>query len=733
MIDDAQWLDAASVRALGYLAHTQRFSNLGIILTVRDRERRPDFDQVLATIVREDFSVHLPLEPLDGPSASALLRQVAGNTVSAADAFALMQRIGGNPLLLTEYARLPADDRRNGEIPLAARALLERRLHRFPDDVLRVLGAAGVIGETFELDLLAAVSGLDLFDLIDRLDAAVAESIIDPDVTGAGYRFRHGLIRDAVIAQLTVLRRQTLHARVAQALETRGEDSRTLIRRAQHLSAATPIVGPGPVVEACLRAARVAESLWDWDLAAQQWESALRAAALVPDGDPTARDELLVARLAALARGGRAQTVLDTVDAALDSAASRGLTATIGRLAAVLLRTAGAWPWSAYGADPSALLARLAALDNVVAHDPATHAQVLAALAVGNCYHPDPQVPDAQSRRAIDIADQLGDPEVLADALIARALTFSGIAGRAEETIGLLDRLAALPGVLEAIPGVRHGTDDVLRHALLTMADFSRGDMDAVAEHLRAGIAGSDRLRLPVTRVQLRWVESRTAQWRGDLDRSAELAAMAYERHQQTELYSADITYRTVRMALRWERGELAGTAIDEAMREPTVWHALAAAEIGDRERGREAIALWLRTPRPDHWYSLADRTWLGHAVADLELAEFAPDLIRLLIPDRAAIAAVGQTVNVGPVAVPLGKLHALLGDVDAARDDLNLAVRLAHQGGGRTDLLRARLAQLKLDATGPLRSDGLAALAAEAEQLGMKAVARAARRAAGT
>ena len=58
VIDDAQWLDAASLRCLAYLVRTQRLARVGIILTVRDRERRPEFDEVLATIGRQDFAVH---------------------------------------------------------------------------------------------------------------------------------------------------------------------------------------------------------------------------------------------------------------------------------------------------------------------------------------------------------------------------------------------------------------------------------------------------------------------------------------------------------------------------------------------------------------------------------------------------------------------------------------------------------------------------------------------------
>ena len=721
VIDDAQWLDAASLRTLSFLVRTQQLARVGIVLTVRDRERRPEFDEVLATISREDYAVHLPIEPLDGPSATTLLRQVAGDTVSAADAFALMRRIGGNPLLLTEYARLPPEERRTGHIPLAARGLLERRLRRLSEGVLVVLRAAGVMGETFELDLLAAVTGLDLLTLIDRLDAAAAEAIIDPATSGAGYQFRHGLLRDAVIAQLTVLRRQVLHARIAELMADRGEDSHTLIRRAQHLSAAMPIVGPNAVINASTAAARSAEIAWDWDAAAQQWESAMAAMQVMPSVDPVARDSLLIARLAALARAGRGQTVLDVVNAALDVAAAAGQTTTIGLMAGVLLRTSGAWPWPAYGADPSGLLARLDDLVTVVARDQTALARVLAALAVGNCYHPDPTVPDAQSRRALDIAEQLGDHDVLADAVLGRVLTYTGVATHADEASELLGRFDSLPHSFRVL-------DEVQRHNLLTMVEFSRGNSDAASEHLREGILGSDRLRLPVSRVQLRWVEAMLAEWHGDLDHAEELLARAYELHQQTELYSADVSYEAAMLVVRWNRGRLAESADLQHTQEPHVWIALAAAETNDRERGRQAIALRLAAREPDYWYALAYRTWLAHAAADLGLVEFAPPLLDLLSPNRMTVASLGQTASVGPVSLALGKLRALLGDVEGARADLAIAEELARTGRGALALVRTRLAQLSLDPPSPARSNRLLDVAHEADRLAMSGVAATAR-----
>ena len=133
------------------------------------------------------------------------------------------------------------------------------------------------------------------------------------------------------------------------------------------------------MVEACRAAARVAEERWSSEAAAEWWAEALRVYDLQPTGDD--RDELLVAQVAALARAGRGQTVLNVIDAALLDAARAGRARTVGRLASSLLRSAGAWPWPTYGDDPGPLLERLQSLEPFVAGDPVAHASLLAAVA----------------------------------------------------------------------------------------------------------------------------------------------------------------------------------------------------------------------------------------------------------------------------------------------------------------------------------------------------------------
>ena len=722
VVDDVQWMDSASLKFLANAARSGQLDGVTFVLTMRDGEPRAELDHLLESVTRAADTLHLAVAPLDARSATSLLNQVAGETLPASEAFALTARTGGNPLLLSEYARLPRAERNSGAVPVAAHALLGRRLRRLPDAVLTTLRAAAVIGDVFELDLLAEVVQLDLLQMVDHLDLAEHEAVITPFYRGLGYQFGHALLRDEVLSQLSAVRRQALHAQIADRLDQRPHDSRSVLRRAQHLLAAQDLVDASVVAAACVAAAREAQERWDWDISAQQWAGALAAIERGANVVGFDRDDLLVAQLAALARAGRGQTVLDTVASALADAQRRGRTSTIGRLAAALLRTSGAWPWPSEGSNPAGVLARLSDLATTLTDDPAAEVRVLAALAVGNCYSPDLTVPESLSRRALERADASGDPDLLADAIVGRVLTFAGVASHSAETITLLDRLAALPHQQSEI-------DEVLRHNLLTMALFTTGDVAGVERHLRDGIAASVKLQLPVTRVQLRWAEVTLAQWQGDLDRAETLIATAFDLHQQTELYSATSSHVRARLVLLSDRGLVASDP--EAIERSTVprfWRAVAAAETGDLQAGRSSLRSWLADQEAEYWFTLGGMTGAAHVAVDLGDVESAAHVLTRLARHTDCLATVGQTGSVGPVALATGRLRAFLGDDAGARRDLATAERLAAANGGITSLIKVRVEQARLDPPSRGRSAKLERLAVEADLAGLGGLAKAAR-----
>ena len=465
------------------------------------------------------------------------------------------------------------------------------------------------------------------------------------------------------------MRRRRLHARVAQSLT--GDDGDRISRRAQHLVAALGVVEPAEVVEACRAAARVAEARWSSEVAAEWWAEALRAYDLQPTEHD--RDELLVAQVAALARAGRGQTVLDVLEAALLDAARAGRTGTVGRLASSLLRSAGAWPWPTYGDDPGPLLDRLQSLEPLVHGDPAAHVSVLAALAVGRCYDDDATVPAHLSSEALRIAEHL-DENAQADALLGRLLTYSGVASHAHELVAHAERLVAMT----------HGearVDAAIARAVASMAHLSLGDLDAATEDVRLAVAEADLLQLPVIRVQLRWMEGTLALWRGDFQAAHRHQAIGTRVHLQTELYYAG-SWVVARLSLQREDGMLAQADSDGAF-EPEPWDAAIAAARGDSATAADRLTAWLDSVGPWVWVTLGHVTLLAEAAADAGLAEHAPRLLALLEPYAGRVAVIGHIGVIGNVDLARGRLHALLGEHERAREVLESALEQARRSGG--------------------------------------------------
>lgn len=731
VVDDVQWADPTSARCLAYLVGALREVPVAFALTLRDGFSDAAVDPLLQALARSDGQRQLAVGPLALADVRVLANTIAGDPLSEREADELARRTGGNPLFVSEYARLPTEARVQGDTPLAVRSVLGRRISGLDPEILQVLRAAAVIGDVVDLPALAATLGMEPDVVAEALDEAADEHVLVPSQDTAGYAFAHGLLRDELLAGLPAMRRRRLHARVAAALD--GHDGDSVSRRAQHLVAALGIVESDEVVDACVAAARVAEARWSSEVACEWWAEALRVHDLQPGSDADTagpregaghdpalpgngsdpregagdgpanprdaaaardarrgaitglrgrdrRDALLVAQVAALARAGRGQTVLDVLVAALLDAARAGRARTVGRLASSLLRSAGAWPWPTYGDDPGPLLERLQSLEPFVEGDPVAHASLLAAVAVGRCYDPDPDVPAQLSARALAIADAHGDPEAVADALLGRLLTYSGVASFAEEILELAARLIGLPHREARV-------DAAIARAVASMAHLSLGDVAAATEDVRLAVAETDVLQLPVIRVQLRWMEGTLATWRGDFDDAHRHYEIGTRVHLQTELYYAG-SAALAKLSLRRERDGLAG-ADPAGTFEWEPWDAAIAAARGDLVTAEHRLTDWLDAQSAWIWITLGHVTLLADTVVEARLTALAPRLYALLEPYAGRIAVVGHIGVINTIDYALGRLLALMGETRAARVVLERALEQARALGGAPTVAR--------------------------------------------
>lgn len=737
VIDDVQWADTTSAACLAYVAGALRDHPVAMVLTVRDGDHSTEVSRLVTTVARGDRNRHVAVPALSTEDVAALANQVADDPVTDAEAALLADRTGGNPFFVSEYARLPRAERVGSELPVAVKSVLDRRLAGLDPAAVQVLRTAAIIGDTLDSDavpVLAQATGMDVDTLADHLDDAADERIVVAAHTGDGYAFAHGLLRDHLIAGLPPLRRQRLHAKIADVLEGSTADG-ALTRRAQHLIAAQPLVDAETVVQACRLAAEDATARWSSDIAARWWQAALDAYDRLPAASRAdeERDGLTVSMLEAHSRAGRGRLVLDTVAGQLGEAVRAGRAATAGRLASALLRASGGWPWLAPGHDPGELLSLLDRAAVLAEAEPAAGARVFAALAVGHCYHADAGVSAGYLERAARLAEVAGDRDVVADVLMGRLITYSGVAVYSHQTLQWVAELNVLGHS-------RSREDTVIAHSVATMAAVNLADIDAAKLHLQEGISGSEELRLPVLRAQLRWMEAVLAVWQGDFAEAERHHRIAAEVHEQTELYEAGSGLVAAVTLIR-EKGEpvapgwpglRADTESGGQGMVGLVQTALLTVDSGDeaRAQARDRLQEWHASPyRPHVWTALGHAVLLAHLACDYGFAEFAPTLMDRIVPFGDRIAVIGQVGVVGPVALATARLHALVGDADSALADLAVAEDIAASTAAAPVLLRCRLVRCELAGPGPQRQATARALAADADALGMRGVAERARR----
>ena len=196
VLDDA---DRADPVTWAWLAHAGRRRELPLLVVALLRDRA-------AAGVEPDAV--LALGPLGADEAAML--------VGAGRAPALLERSGGNPLLLTELARAAPGETLPGSLREAVAARLRRTGPAEP-----TLRTAAVLGATIDLDLLAAVLGTSPLATLDHLDVGLRQAfLVEAQGTIA---FRHELVRLATAAEAGAARRAWLHRRAAELLRARAD------------------------------------------------------------------------------------------------------------------------------------------------------------------------------------------------------------------------------------------------------------------------------------------------------------------------------------------------------------------------------------------------------------------------------------------------------------------------------------------------------------------------------
>ncbi len=229
LLEDLHWADAETLGVVEYLADALRTEPVLCLVTTR-----PDGNarELIDRIERHDPAAVIRLDGLPDAEVDRMVAACLDVATAPDDLVAFVRRHSdGSPFLVEELlaglvssGELRLEDgqwTRVGDltptVPASLRESIHRRLASLDPTARRVLGAAALLGRSFDWELLPGIAEVDGKAAVDGLRAAVDQQLIEVD--GVGFRFRHALTREAVLHDLLPPERRDLASRAWPAHE----------------------------------------------------------------------------------------------------------------------------------------------------------------------------------------------------------------------------------------------------------------------------------------------------------------------------------------------------------------------------------------------------------------------------------------------------------------------------------------------------------------------------------
>lgn len=250
VLDDAQWIDDASLDTLSYLVRRIERQPICIVLTWRSDTvgAQHRLRRLLAETQRNGRATTISLQRLDQADVGEWLqRGVEGIESTRAQALAvrLYQETEGLPFFISEYVNALSSgayvaDGAAWAAPVAVHDLLRSRLRTLTETGWQSLTTAAVLGRSFDFDTVRDVSGRSEEETAAALDELRAQGLIteapETQPGAVSYDFTHDKLRALVYGETSLARRRLLHRRAAEALLSAGKRSGQGAERAAQIA-----------------------------------------------------------------------------------------------------------------------------------------------------------------------------------------------------------------------------------------------------------------------------------------------------------------------------------------------------------------------------------------------------------------------------------------------------------------------------------------------------------------
>jgi DNA-binding SARP family transcriptional activator/tetratricopeptide (TPR) repeat protein len=308
MVDDAHRL-SEGVSALVDSLLTRTWARpVVVVLAARTDplDRMADLSPFLVGLMRADGTTVLEVERLTDAELGELAVGLVGDRTGAdpsALAVRLAELTAGIPLLVREVLAAgvesgplpPFGDLGRAVSPLVD-AIVGHRLDQLSPPARRIVELAAVVGQSFDLTVLALVADSPLPEVEVWVDEARRAGLVRETEAPDIYAFDHGLIRDVSGRRVPAGRQVRIHGAVASALSTQGSP----VQAARHALLGYTGISAGRAGELAVAGAERALEELDFETAIGLCAEALAGPAL--EAGPGARAELLL-------RMGRARSL----------------------------------------------------------------------------------------------------------------------------------------------------------------------------------------------------------------------------------------------------------------------------------------------------------------------------------------------------------------------------------------------------------------------------------------
>ncbi|HEX2486060.1 MAG TPA: AAA family ATPase, partial [Myxococcota bacterium] len=699
VFDDLQGADEATLALLAFCARELADARLVVLATRREPADEPaSASEGDARIALARAFEELPVSAFGDGEVRAFFRALTDREPADGFVAAVRERTDGNPLFLTELARLLAlqdrldpSDAASAEaagVPAGARHVLGARIARLSPACRRVLARAAVLGRDVRRDLLERALEPDLAGSVGALlDEALTARILArvPDAVDT-FRFSHLRMRDLLYEGLALDERARLHARVARALETLhpldpGPVSGEL---AHHFRAATAVVGAAPAAHWAVVAGREAARRLAFDDARSWFANALALLGqVVPDDQRAAleRDRQVCAARIELARACERAGDVGGAHAEFRRAGEAARRFGDAELfARAVLGLAGERSGTgAHAPDRERVALLEEALAQVGPERPELRVPLLGRLAIELHWSPTRERRDGLAHEAIALARSAGDPIQLAQAL-AGAIWATWSPDNAAFRCDAASEVIAAEGACDdPVPVLGAFTARAVAHLEL-------GDAAAFDADVDAGARRAAELHLGLYEIYFRSLRGMRAILSGRFEEGERLAGESLAQARRVDSAHTPGVYASHILLIRTEQGraaelEPAFAAAAERSRAPIVRasHAWLLVQLGRLPEARVLlrglVARKLADVPPDFFW-LGTVALLADVAAAVEERRAARVLYDALLPYADRVVVVGMSAgSIGSAARSLGLLAAALGRLDDAEQHFEAAL----------------------------------------------------------